>query len=160
MNRLGLELPIDIVNCITRMKALCSLNQADFVEWKIRQIVIFLQMRFMLCYQRLRNWRATTFSRAFGNGQDFNTSSFTYGRLGNKFFPQMSLICVHRHMARIDTCPLCNEETESLEHALKDCKWTKHVWMTFNIHNNSLFFQSEIINWLHVNIVKQLASIT
>lgn len=73
-------------------------------------------------------------------------------RLHFRLVLQLNELKVRHHMDHIDTCSLCLEECESLEHALSDCKWTKQVWMAFNIHNNSLFFQKEIINWLHVNI--------
>lgn len=33
-----------------------------------------------------------------------------------------------RKIARVEVCPLCHRETETVEHALLLCDWTKPVW--------------------------------
>lgn len=49
-------------------------------------------------------------------------------------------------------CPICNNEVESILHALRDCHWVQLVWSQLGVQmSNHGFWMSNLIDWLNLN---------
>ncbi|KAK9986020.1 hypothetical protein SO802_030971 [Lithocarpus litseifolius] len=57
-----------------------------------------------------------------------------------------------RGVCEEDLCPICQEASESILHALRDCPWVKLVWTKLGITKaNQMFWNSGLLDWLHWN---------
>lgn len=50
----------------------------------------------------------------------------------------------------IANCPLCNSNSETTLHILRDCPLTKLTWITFQLPN--IFFNDDFKTWLKTNV--------
>lgn len=61
--------------------------------------------------------------------------------------------CLAKRGIPIDnTCPICNSETETIVHALRDCRSVQPIWHHLGVHRtNNAFFDQELRSWLKSN---------
>lgn len=51
-----------------------------------------------------------------------------------------------------DLCPICQEEEESVLHALRDCARVRAVWLQLGVrYTNQAFWSSDLHEWLTMN---------
>jgi len=64
--------------------------------------------------------------------------------------PTLSLLH-HRHIATSATCSRCGEEDESMLHCLRDCSFSKNIWLKLSFTNHDFFGEEYALNWIKIN---------
>ena len=64
--------------------------------------------------------------------------------------PTLSLLH-HRHIAPSATCSRCGEDDETLLHCLRDCSFSKIIWIKLGFTTQDPFFEGTVHNWLKNN---------
>ena len=94
------------------------------------------------------------YSRQFGDGRDPKGLGFTCGKLLG-----VLLMNNNRHGRVISNsalCPMCNVESESILHCLRDCVIAKDVWSKISDNwLNEDFFLMSLKEWLLFNFANQ-----
>lgn len=72
-------------------------------------------------------------------------------KVERQILPTNYLRC-RRHMALDDLCPLWLDHAETVIHSIRDCKWVKQVWNLLPVSNILSFFQTDLTNWLKLNL--------
>lgn len=94
------------------------------------------------------------YSRQFGDGRDPKGLGFTCGKLLG-----VLLMNNNRHGRVISNsalCPMCNMDSESILHCLRDCVIAKDVWSKISDNwLNEDFFLMSLKEWLLFNFANQ-----
>ena len=57
-----------------------------------------------------------------------------------------------RGMSLPTSCPICNNEVESIIHTLKDCNVARQIWNTLSFPlDPNVFFNLNLVDWLRIN---------
>lgn len=64
--------------------------------------------------------------------------------------PTLSLLH-HRHIATSATYSRCGEEDKSLLHCLRDCSFSKNIWLKLSFTNHNFFGEESALNWIKIN---------
>ncbi|KAJ1400460.1 Ribonuclease H domain [Sesbania bispinosa] len=60
---------------------------------------------------------------------------------------------VKRRLTNQDTCSICNHNSESTLHAIRDCSWAKQAWMHFVPYRQQReFFNLNLHDWISFNL--------
>ena len=58
---------------------------------------------------------------------------------------------VKRCICESDTCPLCQNEPETILHRLRDCSTSKLTWERLGVSPNNNFYEGNLVEWLKNN---------
>lgn len=68
---------------------------------------------------------------------------------------------MRRHLSSYSTCPLCDQQSESLLHCFRDCQQAATLWMELLRRNNYEFFSNtSLFSWLANNITGKISGHT
>ena len=58
---------------------------------------------------------------------------------------------VKRCISESDTCPLCQNEPETILHRLRDCATSRLTWERLGVSPNRNFYEGNLVEWLKNN---------
>lgn len=63
--------------------------------------------------------------------------------------PTLSLLH-HRNMAASAICPRCGEDDETILHCIRDCHFSKSIWINVGFADNGFFAAQNVLDWINL----------